>query len=158
MACDDHCFLRMGLEAPNEKPEELTPVIENKFALPYRYYLYPQFRDEGVTEGHVISEWISLTKGNKYYMEFEHYENRGDDFATVSVEIEKANVPVTHPNARKELQKITMKPQSLLRERTFVKVINPTGGSIYVRIQPANGDVWQSNYFADDLSAHDFRR
>jgi len=52
-----------------------------------------------------------------------------------------------------------MMPASIQRETTIVKVVGPSGGSMKVRItDPSTGDVWDSEYFNDNISAWEFNK
>lgn len=84
--------------------------------------------------GHVhekrYSEWINLTKGEPYFMEYHYVEyDRSDHFST-GVEFEQTAI-VNHHQAMKEVQELRIRTDQT-KEKTQILVKNPDSGSFRV--------------------------
>jgi len=78
-ACDDRCSL--SISTTPDSTDDMNLIIDN---LARRW---PSRRNYLGSEKQ-ISEWVSLTEGEAYYIEGRHYVFNGENFYTVGVEIE----------------------------------------------------------------------
>jgi len=86
----------------------MVKLLERRGAVGYRDYWRKWFNPtsySSTTQFH--SEWVALESGKKYYLDHGYWEGGGGDHSTLSVEIEKSGT-ANHPNAMKEMQKLTM--------------------------------------------------
>jgi len=94
-----------------------------------------------------VSEWVNLTKGEKYYMYAKHFETSGGDNFAVGVEIKQTNSTVIgHHHAMKEVQYVSIFPSNPQKEVTRISVTNPPEtGNFYLSFQiPGNNSYWSS--------------
>jgi hypothetical protein len=75
--CDDYCDVWMGLNTSD--PLNTTKIIERRWISSHRTHW-------NLISDHK-SEWVNLTKGEKYYMYGKHWEHHGSDHFVVGVEI-----------------------------------------------------------------------
>lgn len=102
MSCDDQC--RLDLDIGNNGT--MIEVMESRAWSSYRDYWDFQY----VSHRQTISEWISLTAGQKYRLDTKQSEGTGGDHLTLSVEVEKtAEIPEGHHQAMKEIQYVEVK-------------------------------------------------
>lgn len=80
-----------------------------------------------------VSEWINLTKGEKYYLRGRHYDNGWADNFAIGVEINKTETMdiSKHHHAMKEIQYIAVGPKDAKYEVTRITITNPTKGGTY---------------------------
>lgn len=122
-SCDDHCYLKFGKTPNNETDLEL--LIDNNRWQNWRNYW------QEIGGRNLSSDWLALTKGEKYFIEAGHYEGGGGDHFSTAVEIEKANT-IDHHQAIKEIQEIGVTPSTLVFEKHKVVVTNPDDGSFFI--------------------------
>lgn len=79
-----------------------------------------------------VSDWISLEKGKKYYIEGRHNERTAADHFTVGLEIEKTNT-TGHHHTMKEIQEITLNG-TLRFDKTEINITERDGGLFAVSI------------------------
>jgi len=144
MTCDDICDLNMGLDPAD--PLNTTLVVSRRS--------WQSHRKNFNLINDAVSEWVNLTKGEKYYMYGKHRESWGGDHFVVGVEIQQSAM-TDHHHAMKEIQYLEVKPGEGNREVTRVNVTNPSlGGKYYLRMQnPANLTYWTSSAIPADATA-----
>lgn len=71
-----------------------------------------------------ITEWVNLTKGEKYYMYAKYLEYGGWDNFAIGVEIKQSSF-VGHHHAMKEVQYVSIFPSNPKKELTRITVTNP---------------------------------
>lgn len=105
MACDDTCDLNINLTPDTtDDPTTLFEKVEvtgsggNKG----RYYYNPDKEQ--------ISDWVSLTEGESYFLESLFYSAWGNNFYSLGVEIEQTDME-GHHHAIKEIQTIGVEPK-----------------------------------------------
>jgi hypothetical protein len=95
IACDDYCDLSLGnTTMVSEEPTKLVSTTSQT-----------DYRDWWETRGSSnkkISDWVSLTAGEYYYIESYHLEGSGGDHFAAAVEIEKSDA-AGHHHAMKEV-------------------------------------------------------
>lgn len=77
MACNDICDLHMGLDPAD--PLNTTHIVSRRSSTNHR-------RNFNLIND-AVSEWVNLTKGEKYYMQSKHEERWHTDNFVVGVEI-----------------------------------------------------------------------
>jgi hypothetical protein len=95
IACDDYCDLSLGTTSMEAKSP--TKLVSSTYNTDYRDW----WETRG-TNNKRISDWVTLTAGEYYYIEANHLEGTGGDFFTAAVEIEKSNA-AGHHHAMKEV-------------------------------------------------------
>jgi hypothetical protein len=81
-----------------------------------------------------LSDWVNLTKNEKYYIKGRHYDGGGGDHYSVGVEINKTETMniANHQHNMKEIQYISAGPKHAKTEITRVTITNPTKGGTYM--------------------------
>lgn len=105
LACDDYCSLKLG--NTSNQIANTTLVANNWAATDYRDFW--ETRGGHRTDQKRISDWISLTAGEHYYIEGQHLEGNGGDHFTTAVEIEQTEI-VGHHHSMKEVQYLSVYP------------------------------------------------
>jgi len=127
ITCDDHCNIRLGNETGNSTNTEI--IVEN-----YAWTYYRNWFQSGKAAG-LVSEWISLTEGEYYYIEGNHYEGGGGDHFTAAVEIEQTEI-VGHHESVKERQYIGVQAnETLTFEQTRINITDVDSGSFILLMQ-----------------------
>lgn len=106
-----------------------------------------------------MTDWLSLTKDLKYYIEATHAEGGGNDFMSVGVEIEDSNGKAHH-HAIKEIQDIEVTTDRTF-EKFIIKVDNKDAGKYKIGFQNPNVNSNKPNVtglIAADASADDMRK
>lgn len=105
-----------------------------------------------------MSEWVNLTKGEKYYMKGIHFDYGGGDHFTVGVEINKTeSMNITnHHHAMKEIQHLKIGPKDPKFETTRLTITNPSkGGTFALSLQnPKNMSYSVYQGISVESSAH----
>ena len=95
IACDDYCMLKLGnVSMVVEDPTELVKT--------FRGTNYRDWWETSGSEYKKISDWVSLTEGEHYYIEGQHLEGNGNDHFSAAVEIEQSEI-VGHHHSMKEI-------------------------------------------------------
>jgi hypothetical protein len=77
-----------------------------------------------------MTDWISLTANESYFIQAYLAEGVGDDYLSVGVEIEQTQVK-NHINSMKEVQNLLVLPETLKDTVSLtVTVTNTTTGSL----------------------------
>ena len=100
MTCDDFCSLSMG--TTHMDSAEPTEILKNLGNVDHR-----DWWETRRAHWNRISEWISLTEGEHYYLQGHHLESGWGDHFSVAVEIEKADT-TGHHHAMKEVQYLSV--------------------------------------------------
>lgn len=149
MACDDYCELRLGKAAPGTATDAEKILDVNSYS-GYRFYR----KENGQT---MISEWQALEKGVHYYIETDTQEGGGDDYFTLSVEIEKADTK-NHHHTMKELVNLALGVEDI-KETTRITIENPDDGEFrLVFTHPTTFEKTVSGAMASDCSAGAMRQ
>lgn len=150
IACDDLCNVYMGLNTSD--PLNVTLLTARNSWTYRRYHMR-------LLGGDAISDWVNLTKDEKYYIEGSHFEGGGGDNYVVGVEINQTEM-TDHHHAMKEIQYISIAPENPSFDTCRVTVTNPTDdGTYYLRFQdPEDLSYTLSEEIADKASASNFRR
>lgn len=141
--CDDHCSLKLSKAA--DKVADLTTLIDVRGAVGHRTS-YTLQNDAKTRE----SEWVSLEKGKKYYIEGDMKEWSGSDHFTAAVEIKALTDTVKpHHQARPETQYLSVGLKDAKFEKTQVVIKNPGSGKFKLQfLGPDN----KTKYTTDSLS------
>lgn len=146
MACDDQCYLDMGLNTSD--PLNVTRLTWIGGAISYRDYINRHH------DRQLASDWLALEEGQMYYIEGSHAEGGWGDHFTVSVEIEQ-NDTIGHHNSMKEVQYLEMHPEEVY-ERTQIEISNPDSGNYrLVFTHPTNFTNTATGFINADASARD---
>jgi len=81
MTCDDYCSLSIGSTSMDSA--EPTEILRNIGSVNHRDWWETRRPNENR-----ISEWVSLTEGEHYFLKGNHLEGNGGDHFSVAVEIE----------------------------------------------------------------------
>ena len=117
MACDDLCYLDMS-KTPND-PTAKEQILKAHWSVGYREY-------HRKDQWNRISDWITLKKGEPYYMEARHSDHSWGDHLTVSVEINQTEM-VGHHHSIKERQWLSIDPQNN-KDTARITVTNADNG------------------------------
>ena len=98
ITCDENCKLSLGNTTGDA--ENTTVIAQNYGATGYRTW----WNTNSVSAR--ISEWVSLTQGEHYYMEAQHQARSGGDHFSAAVEIEHTAM-VGHHHSMKEVQYVS---------------------------------------------------
>jgi hypothetical protein len=120
MACDDQCWLHMGLNTSD--PTTMTQLLEITTATSHRKY-YSSY--DGTQ---YVSAWYDLVEGQQYLIEGRHIERTWSDHFLVSVEVEQTAV-VNHPHAMKEIQYVEVKADTTFEMSQII--INNVGAGTF---------------------------
>jgi hypothetical protein len=102
MTCDDHCKFSMSLTDPTD-PAAAELLIDNEGVwTSFRNFM---FRDKVLDIGTIFSEWVTLTKGTKYYYSTWLKEGSGNDHVSVGVEI-ATTTPHSYPKVTNQVMSI----------------------------------------------------
>jgi hypothetical protein len=122
LACDDFCKLNLGnVSGAVEDPTEIASIGSHL-----------DYRDWWATKSNVQqykrqSDWISMTKGEHYYMEAQHIERNGGDHFAAAVEIEQSDI-IGHHHSMKEIQYISVEADKIF-ESTRITISNIDAGN-----------------------------
>jgi len=121
MSCNDHCHVKLDTTAGStSNPTMLTYTDQWSY---FREY----YRSDDLSSTRKrISDWVSLTAGEHYYIEAAGIDGNWDDSFSVAVEIEQTAI-AGHQHAMKEVQEVGV---SLTQnfEKLRVTVHNPDSG------------------------------
>ena len=116
MSCDDQCLLKLA-DMPND-PSTATEILKNTAYSTFRQY----FKNDGVVRK---SAWMTLTKGEPYYIEAHHSQGTWHDHVSVAVEIEQTGTPIAdHHHTKREVQYLSIDPKNDF-DTTKITVTNP---------------------------------
>lgn len=104
MACDDQCYLKMGA-SPNtvDAPTELIKITSGTGFR--QFYKFDTVNRK--------SDWITMTKGEPYYIEAGHVEWTHGDHFSVAVEIEQTGTVIAdHHHTKREIQYLSIDPKN----------------------------------------------
>lgn len=131
MTCDDQCRFDLDIA----KNGTLTNMLETRGWISYRDYWDFQY----VSNRETISEWVTLTAGEKYEMETKQSESSGHDHFTLGVEVEKtAEIPDDHHQAMKEIQYVQVSANGPFEVSTLT-VDNVDSGEFKMILFATNG-------------------
>jgi hypothetical protein len=131
MACDDQC--RFDLDMSNNGT--LVKMLETRSWTSYRDYWDFQY----VSNRQTISDWVSLTAGQKYEIQTKQSEGSGTDHFTLGVEVEKTSeIPDDHHQAMKEIQYVEAKANGAFEVSTL-NVSNVDTGDFKFILFATNG-------------------
>lgn len=131
MTCDDQCRFDLDIA----KNGTLTNMLETRGWISYRDYWDFQY----VSNRETISEWVTLTAGEKYEMETKQSESTGNDHFTLGVEVEKtAEIPDDHHQAMKEIQYVQVSANGPFEVSTLT-VDNVDSGEFKMILFATNG-------------------
>ena len=152
MTCDDNCELHFSNVADSTDVANVKKIISQNYFTPYRNYFDNQTR----TGFNMESDWITLQKGKKYYIDARHSESIGSDHLTVGVEIEKADT-TGHHHAMKEVQEIGVLTTRIFEEFT-VTVDNPDDGIVVMAFRsPTNQTMMPQKQMKSNSNANEFK-
>ena len=99
-----------------------------------------------------ISEWISLTEGEHYYLQGHHLESGWGDHFSVAVEIEKADTS-GHHHAMKEVQYLSVGTDQHY-DTTRINITNADDGQFILAFQnPTDQSLYKSNPISASTTA-----
>jgi hypothetical protein len=130
----------------------LTTLVTIHHWVHYRDYFDWQY----VSNRKTISEWVTLTAGQKYYMDAKQAEATGHDHMTVSVEVEKTpEIPDNHFHAMKEIQYVSAQSNGAFEVSTLT-IDNVDNGLFKMVLLATNGTptatgTISANSTADEL-------
>jgi hypothetical protein len=96
LSCNDHCNLRLG-----NTPDQTTDWTEHVDIDHWSEFRRTSYSTRG--GGDRISDWISLEKGQRYYIESAHLDGWSWRHFSMGVEIEQEVMNPNHPNNVKEV-------------------------------------------------------
>jgi hypothetical protein len=89
-SCDDHCDLWLGNTPDSET--DITELLNVDHWSEFRRVSYSTYGNADR-----ISEWVTLTGGQKYFIKSAHLNGGGGGHFATGVEIEQAELNPTHP-------------------------------------------------------------
>lgn len=103
MTCDDKCEFYVS-KIPDVAIDENTAAadyveLKHTGSTGYRSYFTVT---NSHADGSKYTPWVSLTKGDKYYMEGLHIDTTGNDHFAVAMEFKRAANAVSHFHQMKE--------------------------------------------------------
>jgi frataxin-like iron-binding protein CyaY len=118
MSCDDYCEFFMNLEPG--KTDNKTQLLKVRYASNFRdYWRYTDNQNR-------TSDWVTLTKGEPYYIETLMREDGSGDHLSVAVEIEQTSI-VNHHHAMKEIQQLSIDIENN-KDTSRITIDKPDGG------------------------------
>ena len=104
-ACDDRCSLSIATTADSTAEDDMVLIIDDLYMEwgARRNYHYDEKQ---------ISDWVSLTEGEAYYIEGTHFDLYYWNHFTVGVEIAQSDF-VGHHHSKREVQMVTMQPETI---------------------------------------------
>ena len=119
MTCDDYCSVSIGNSSMVSS--EPTEILSNFANVDHR-----DWWETRRSQYKRISEWISLTEGEHYFIEGKHLEGGGGDHFSVAVEIEQADT-AGHHHAMKEVQYLSVYTDQVF-DTTRINITNADDG------------------------------
>ena len=96
MSCDDTCTFKMSIDDPLNEDSK-TELLRRTHPTEYRDHYVPDRSATSPSIGKVISEWVTLTEGQHYYVEATHGQMGGPTHMDVGMDIVPDQMPTDHP-------------------------------------------------------------
>lgn len=153
-SCDDVCDLYFSKKAGSAASTDIERIIRTSVWMGYRQFWLDRSGWNGTP---TMSDWISLTKGEKYYIEGRQSEHSGGDHFSIGVEIEKADT-TGHHHAMKEVQEIGVLPPVKLHKFNITLDKPDDAGEYIVSFRsPKDNKLYSSERIKGTASASQFR-
>lgn len=150
VACDNKCRVKLG-NSPMDA-DDTTQINYNED--------YTGFRNFWDIRGNAanpdrMSEWISLTEGEHYYMESQHLGNGEEDHFSVAVEIKSTgSFANAHHQSMREIQKLQVETGPG-RDTMVINITNSDGGTFMLAMTNSKGGVVKTGKMSTNIRTKD---